>query len=153
MAASRSSVLAATGREAVTLAKRAEADVVLMDMSMPILDGPAATRRLVALEHAPKVIALSGHSDKLSRAAALDSGAAAYVTKAEGFDDLVRTILETCGRVRRVGEISAESPGRAARPDAASSVAPIASAIEAPCVLASERASHPGNERHSAKPS
>jgi DNA-binding NarL/FixJ family response regulator len=90
---------AATGREAVKLAKRAGADVVLMDMSMPILDGPAATRRLVALEHAPKVIALSGHSDKLSRAAALDSGAAAYVTKSEGFDDLVRTILETCGRV------------------------------------------------------
>src|SRR5829696_3077554 len=89
---------AATGREAVKLAKTAEADVVLMDMSMPILDGPAATRRLVALEHAPKVIALSGHSDKLSRAAALDSGAAAFVTKAEGFDDLVRTILETCGR-------------------------------------------------------
>ena len=75
---------AATGREAVTLAKRAEADVVLMDMSMPVLDGPAATRRLVALEHAPKVIALSGHSDKLSRAAALDSGAAAFVTKSEG---------------------------------------------------------------------
>jgi DNA-binding NarL/FixJ family response regulator len=57
-----------------------------------------AQQHLVALEHAPKVIALSGHSDKLSRAAALDSGAAAYVTKSEGFDDLVRTILETCGR-------------------------------------------------------
>ena len=89
---------AATGRDALRAAKQAPIDVVLMDMSMPILDGPAATRRLVALEHAPKVIALSGHSDKLSRAAALDSGAAAFVTKAEGFDDLVRTILETCGR-------------------------------------------------------
>ena len=43
--------------------------------------------------------------------------------------------------------------GRAARPEAASSVAPIATAIDAPCVLASERASHPGNERHSTKPS
>ena len=51
------------------------------------------------------------------------------------------------------GEISAEPPGRAARPEAASSVAPIATAIGAPCVLASERASHPGDERHSAKPS
>ncbi len=51
------------------------------------------------------------------------------------------------------GEISAESPGRAGRPDAASSVAPIATTIGAPCVLASERPAHPGNERHSARPS
>jgi DNA-binding NarL/FixJ family response regulator len=89
---------AATGREAVKLAKNTDADVVLMDMSMPVLDGPAATRRLVALEHAPKVIALSGHSDGLSRTAALDAGATAFVTKSEAFDDLVKTILATCGR-------------------------------------------------------
>jgi DNA-binding NarL/FixJ family response regulator len=89
---------AATGREAVRLAKTAEAEVVLMDMSMPVLDGPAATRRLVALEHAPCVIALSGHADGLSRAAALEAGASAYVTKSEPFDELVETILETCGR-------------------------------------------------------
>jgi DNA-binding NarL/FixJ family response regulator len=90
---------AATGREAVKLAKNAGADVVLMDMSMPVLDGPAATRRLVALDHAPKVIALSGHSDGLSRTAALDAGATAFVTKSEAFADLVETILATCGRV------------------------------------------------------
>jgi DNA-binding NarL/FixJ family response regulator len=89
---------AATGREAVKLAKSAEADVVLMDMSMPVLDGPAATRRLVALDHAPRVIALSGHSDGLSRTAALDAGATAFVTKSEPFDELVATILATCGR-------------------------------------------------------
>jgi DNA-binding NarL/FixJ family response regulator len=89
---------AATGREAVRLAKTAEAEVVLMDMSMPVLDGPAATRRLIALEHAPCVIALSGHTDGLSRAAALEAGASAYVTKSEPFDDLVETIIETCGR-------------------------------------------------------
>ena len=41
-------------------------------------------------------------------------------------------------------------PKRAARPDAASSVAPIASAIGAPCVLASERASYFGDEERSA---
>ena len=39
------------------------------------------------------------------------------------------------------------------RPDAASSVAAISAAIGAPCVLASERASHPDDERHSARPS
>src|SRR5439155_20911198 len=51
------------------------------------------------------------------------------------------------------GEIESVSPGRAARPVAASSVAPIALAIDAPCVLPTERASHPGDELHSAKPS
>ena len=51
------------------------------------------------------------------------------------------------------GEVSAESPGRAGRPDAASSVAPIAAAIGdslRPCL---GTPAHPGDERHSAKPS
>ncbi|MDQ2909792.1 MAG: hypothetical protein M3R39_02060 [Actinomycetota bacterium] len=43
--------------------------------------------------------------------------------------------------------------GRPARPDAASSVAPIATAIGTPCVLASERAAQPEDEQYSAKPS
>ena len=69
-----------------------------------------------------------------------------------------RTCAASCSRSpralpRRVRRNSAVPPGRAARPDAASSVAPIATAIGAPCVLASERASHPGDEHHSAKPS
>ena len=89
---------AATGREAVKAAKTSEADVVLMDMSMPVLDGPAATRRLLELDPAPCVIALSGHTDGLSRAAALEAGATAFVTKSEAFDELVATILQACGR-------------------------------------------------------
>jgi DNA-binding NarL/FixJ family response regulator len=90
---------AATGREAVRLAKRAEADVVLMDLSMPVLDGAAATRRLLALDHAPKVIALSGHTDRLSREAALEAGAIAFVSKSEAFAELAGAILGACGRV------------------------------------------------------
>jgi DNA-binding NarL/FixJ family response regulator len=89
---------AATGREAVKAAKSTEAEVVLMDMSMPVLDGPAATRRLLALEHAPCVIAVSGHTDGLSRAAALEAGASAFVTKSEAFDELVATILNVYAR-------------------------------------------------------
>ncbi len=87
---------AATGREAVTLAKSCAADIVLMDMSMPVLDGPAATRRLLALDPPPRVIALSGHTDGLSRTAALDAGATAFVTKSGAFDELVETILAAC---------------------------------------------------------
>jgi DNA-binding NarL/FixJ family response regulator len=89
---------AATGREALRLAKDARADIVLMDMSMPVLDGPAATRKLLALDHAPRVIALSGHTDGLSRAAALEAGASAFVNKSEAFEELVDAILDVCGR-------------------------------------------------------
>ena len=89
---------ASTGREAVKLAKSCAADVVLMDMSMPVLDGPAATRKLLALEHSPCVIALSGHTDSLSRTAALDAGAVAFVNKSEAFDELVETIISVCPR-------------------------------------------------------
>ncbi len=89
---------AATGRDAVKLAKSSAADVVLMDMSMPVLDGPAATRRLLALDPAPHVIALSGHTDRLSRLAALEAGADDFVLKSVPFDELVRVILTTCGR-------------------------------------------------------
>ena len=89
---------AATGREAVKLAQSEGVDVVLMDMSMPVLDGPAATRRLRALDSPPHVIALSGHEDRLSRTAALDAGADDFVTKSESFDELVAAILASCGR-------------------------------------------------------
>src|SRR5438094_709508 len=60
---------------------------------------------------------------------------------------------EAAGGVGGFGEKEAVPPGRAARPVAASSVAPIALAIGAPCVLPTERASHPGDEHHSAKTS
>jgi DNA-binding NarL/FixJ family response regulator len=89
---------ASTGREAVTMARTAAVDVVLMDMSMPVLDGPAATRRLLALDPAPRVIVVSGHTDRLAREAALEAGATAYLTKAEAFDELATTIVEACGR-------------------------------------------------------
>ena len=87
---------AATGREAVRAAKSTAVDVVLMDMSMPVLDGVAATRRLLALDPRPHVIAVTGHTDRLSRAAALEAGAAAYLTKAEAHEKLGQTIMDVC---------------------------------------------------------
>ncbi|HET9507348.1 MAG TPA: response regulator transcription factor [Gaiellaceae bacterium] len=89
---------AATGREAVRAAKHAAVDVVLMDMSMPVLDGLAATRRLLALEPAPRVIALSGHTDRLSQTAALESGASVFLPKSAPFETLTDTILGVCER-------------------------------------------------------
>lgn len=87
---------ASTGREAMHAARAAPVDVVLMDMSMPVLDGLAATRRLLALDPAPHVIAVSGHTDKLSREAAREAGAAAFLTKREAHEKLADTIMDVC---------------------------------------------------------
>lgn len=89
---------ATSGREAVQLAKEAAADVVLMDMSMPVLDGVAATRRLLAARPELRVIALSGHTDNLSHTAALEAGAAEYVEKSEALEQLAETIIRVAAR-------------------------------------------------------
>ena len=58
------------------------------------------------------MIALSGHTDGLSRAAALEAGASAFVTKSEAFDELVATILTDLGA--RVAAGSRRYPPHAA---------------------------------------
>jgi DNA-binding NarL/FixJ family response regulator len=90
---------ATTGRDAVRLARETTADVVLMDMSMPVLDGVAATRRLLDASPGIRVIALSGNTDRLSRAAALESGAAEFVSKSDSLDELAETIVSVCSDI------------------------------------------------------
>ncbi|MBA2298638.1 MAG: response regulator transcription factor [Actinobacteria bacterium] len=89
---------AGSGRDAVRLAAETGAEVVLMDMSMPVLDGVAATRRLLDAQPDVRVIALSGHTDRLSRKAALEAGAAEFVSKSENLELLASTIMAVCGR-------------------------------------------------------
>jgi DNA-binding NarL/FixJ family response regulator len=87
---------AGSGVDAVRVAQDAVADVVLMDMSMPEGDGLRATRRLLALEAPPCVIALSGHTDQLTRSAALEAGVAEFVSKTDAYEDLAETIVAAC---------------------------------------------------------
>jgi DNA-binding NarL/FixJ family response regulator len=55
--------VARDGEEAVALAEHARADVVLMDLSMPVVDGFEAARQLRAKHASLRVIALTGHSE------------------------------------------------------------------------------------------
>ena len=89
---------ATSGRDAVRLARETPTDVVLMDMSMPVLDGVAATRRLLEAQPTLRIIALSGHTDRLSRKAALEAGAVEFVSKSEEVELLLTTILTVCER-------------------------------------------------------
>jgi DNA-binding NarL/FixJ family response regulator len=80
------------GRTAVELAKDLSPDVVLMDISMPELNGIEATRQIIAQDRPPKVIALSLHSDQRHVSDALKAGACGYVVKDAPLDELVLAI-------------------------------------------------------------
>ena len=83
---------AAGGREAVEKVSRTSPDVVLMDLSMPDLDGIAASRAV--LERCPEcqVVVLTSFSDRDRILAALDAGAIGYLLKDAEPDALLRGV-------------------------------------------------------------
>jgi DNA-binding NarL/FixJ family response regulator len=76
------------GEEAVELAAAARPDIVIMDLSMPVLDGVAATQRISTSLPDVKVVVLTMHDDPARTRAALDAGAVAYLTKGTSFDEV-----------------------------------------------------------------
>jgi DNA-binding NarL/FixJ family response regulator len=85
---------AADGREAVELAREHEPDIVLMDLSMPVVDGFDATRQIRAELPRTRVLVLTGSASTADVARAREAGAAAYITKDEIAEELVRAILD-----------------------------------------------------------
>lgn len=83
---------AGDGADAVGLAEATSPDVVLMDLSMPVLDGVEATRRIVALGRPIQVVVLTSFSDRDRIRAALEAGAIGYVLKDSEPDDVVRAV-------------------------------------------------------------
>jgi len=80
------------GRTAVRLVRELLPDVVVMDVSMPDLNGMEATHQIVAEHPNVKVIALSIHSDNLFVSEMLKSGASGYLLKDCAFEELARAI-------------------------------------------------------------
>ena len=80
------------GREAVEVAAREQAQVVLMDLRMPGTDGIEATRRLTRDHPQIAVVVLTTFADDESIAAALGAGARGYLTKNSGREDIARAI-------------------------------------------------------------
>ncbi|MFA9477436.1 response regulator [Phycisphaerales bacterium AB-hyl4] len=91
---------AANGEEAVKMARRLRPDVILMDYSMPILNGVQATRAIIAERPDTCIIGLSMYEEPETAAAMLDAGAVAYTTKAGHRDALVEMIRTVAGATK-----------------------------------------------------
>src|SRR5918993_2358763 len=92
--------VAVDGQQGVELARAGAPDLVLMDMSLPILDGWEATRRLKAdpaTRHIP-VIALTAHAMAGDREKALEAGCDDYDTKPVEFPRLLEKVRVLLGR-------------------------------------------------------
>jgi DNA-binding NarL/FixJ family response regulator len=88
------------GRDAVAQAERLDPDVLVIDISMPILNGLEAAQRLKSAKLRGKVVFLTVHEDKDFVAAAFSAGASGYVTKENVDTDLVPAIRDALeGRV------------------------------------------------------
>ncbi len=98
---------AADGRAAVRLAKDLEPHLVVMDVTMPDLNGIDATRQILAENRQIKVIALSMHADRRFVKGMLQAGACAYLLKHSASKELIQAIrLVMAGRVYLSPEIA-----------------------------------------------
>lgn len=83
---------ASDGRTAVDLAFELSPDVILMDVSMPDMNGIEATRRIIEKSPKVKIVALSMHSDKKFIAEMLNAGASGYLLKDCAAQELIHAI-------------------------------------------------------------
>ncbi|MFC5819455.1 response regulator transcription factor [Nonomuraea harbinensis] len=86
---------AGDGEAALSLLAEIPADVVLMDLRMPVLDGVEATRRIVRLHPGVAVLVLTTYADDDSIVSALRAGARGYLTKDAGRAEIAAALRST----------------------------------------------------------
>lgn len=97
-------VQAVDGQQAVSTAREAKPDLILMDLGLPVVDGWEATRQLKAdsLTNRIPIIVLSAHAMTHDREQALDAGADDFDSKPIHFERLIEKIEDILGRIAPV---------------------------------------------------
>jgi DNA-binding NarL/FixJ family response regulator len=83
------------GLELVAAAERLRPEVVVADVSMPLLNGIGATRHLQKMANPPKVLLLTMHADPTLATQGFKAGASAYVLKSSPASEILTAIQET----------------------------------------------------------
>jgi two-component system response regulator NreC len=83
---------ASTGEDAITMAAQTQPDVVIMDITMPEMDGLVATSKLKEIDPDINVLALTVHEDKQYLFQMMSAGASGYLTKQSAAEELVEAI-------------------------------------------------------------
>jgi DNA-binding NarL/FixJ family response regulator len=88
---------AADGRTAVRICLELKPDLVVMDLTMPELNGMAAAQQILAVHPGIKILVLSMHADRRFVAQTLGAGASGYLVKDNAFEELVKAIQAIMG--------------------------------------------------------
>ena len=101
------------GLDAVALASRMQPDVMLLDVSMPVIDGLTALPRILDASPQTRIVMYTGFDEKGLASRAAELGASAFVEKSAPFDVLIDTLSELAART---GEEVATSEPEGRRP-------------------------------------
>lgn len=99
---------AASGEEALSMAEQLHPALVLMDLSMPGIGGIEATRRLVSMDPAVRVVMLTSFGGHERMVEALKAGAVGYVVKDTAPADMLRALRQV---MSGSGEVSTDHSG------------------------------------------
>jgi DNA-binding NarL/FixJ family response regulator len=86
--------IAENGRDLLGAAEQLRPDVIVTDISMPLLNGIEVAKRLQKMPHAPKVVFLTMHEDGTFATSAFRAGASGYVLKRSAPSEIVTAIQE-----------------------------------------------------------
>jgi DNA-binding NarL/FixJ family response regulator len=117
----------ADGALAAEAAVAAEADIVLMDLSMPGMDGVEATREVLALRPRVRVVVLTSFAEQARVLAALDAGAVGYLLKDTEPEDLIHAVHEAAAGNAPISPRAALAllpPRGASRPSPSANLSP-----------------------------